>query len=361
MERIKVDLDSRSYEIIIGQDILGQIGAAVKRLNLTPKILIISNASIAGLYADKIKDSLEQAGFEVKVVTVPEGEKSKSIKEAEFLYNKMLDLRLDRNASILSLSGGVIGDLSGFVAATYMRGIAYVQAPTTLLAQVDSSVGGKTGLNLPRGKNLVGAFYQPRLVYIDTDVLKTLSDDELKAGLAEVVKYGVIRDKKLFEYLEENIDKILKKDPALLEHIIACSCRIKAEVVSEDERESGLRAILNYGHTIGHAIEATSGYGMYKHGQAVAIGMVYAGRIALKLEMISQEELQRQTDLLKKIGLPVELPDMDLTKITEAILLDKKIEADKIRFILPQRIGKVIIHPDISLDLIKEVLSTQNK
>ncbi len=358
MERIKVDLNTRSYEIIIGQDILGQIGAAVKRLNLTPKILVISNASIAGLYADKIKDSLGQAGFEVKVVTVPEGEKSKSIKEAEFLYNKMLDLRLDRNASILSLSGGVIGDLSGFVAATYMRGIAYVQVPTTLLAQVDSSVGGKTGVNLLRGKNLVGAFYQPRLVYIDTDVLKTLSDDELKAGLAEVVKYGVIRDKKLFEYLEENIDKILKKDPAMLEHIIACSCRIKAEVVSEDEKESGLRAILNYGHTIGHAIEATSGYGMYKHGQAVAIGMVYAGRIALKLEMISQEALQRQTDLLKKIGLPVELPDMDLTKITEAILLDKKIEADKIRFILPQRIGKVIIHPDISLDLIKEVLAT---
>ncbi|MCK4249385.1 MAG: 3-dehydroquinate synthase, partial [Candidatus Omnitrophica bacterium] len=260
--------------------------------------------------------------------------------------------------SILSLSGGVIGDLSGFVAATYMRGIAYVQVPTTLLAQVDSSVGGKTGVNLLRGKNLVGAFYQPRLVYIDTDVLKTLSDDELKAGLAEVVKYGVIRDKKLFEYLEENIDKILKKDPAMLEHIIACSCRIKAEVVSEDEKESGLRAILNYGHTIGHAIEATSGYGMYKHGQAVAIGMVYAGRIALKLEMISQEALQRQTDLLKKIGLPVELPDMDLTKITEAILLDKKIEADKIRFILPQRIGKVIIHPDISLDLTKEVLAT---
>ena len=361
MERIKVDLDSRGYEIIIGQDLLGQIGVAVKRLNLTPRILIISNASIAGLYSDKIKDSLQDAGFEVKLVTVPEGEKSKSIGEAEFLYNKMLDLRLDRNASILSLGGGVIGDLSGFVAATYMRGIAYVQVPTTLLAQVDSSVGGKTGLNLPRGKNLVGAFYQPRLVYIDTDVLKTLSDDELKAGLAEVVKYGVIRDKKLFEYLEENIDAILNKDPAMLEHIIACSCRIKAEVVSEDERESGLRAILNYGHTVGHAIEVTSGYGMYKHGQAVAIGMAYAGRIALKLEMITEETLQRQTDLLKKIGLPVELPDMDLTKITEAILLDKKIEADKIRFILPQRIGKVIIHPDISLDLIKEVLSTQNK
>jgi len=210
---------------------------------------------------------------------------------------------------------------------------------------------------MPRGKNLVGAFYQPRLVYVDVDVLKSLPGEELKAGVAEVIKYGVIWDKKLFEYLEENIEGIMKKDPGMLEHIIGCSCRIKAEVVSRDEKEMGLRAILNYGHTIGHAIEATGDYKTYKHGEAIAIGMVYAGRMALKLNMIAEEVLQRQITLLKKVGLPVELPDADVDKIINAVLLDKKRVSGKTCFILPERIGKVEIHPDVPLELIKEVLS----
>ena len=263
---------------------------------------------------------------------------------------------MERGSSIAALGGGVVGDMAGFAAATYLRGIPYIQVPTTLLAQVDSSVGGKTGINHPAGKNLIGAFYQPSLVYIDLKVLETLPRRELVAGLAEVVKYGVIADEGLFVYIEEEIEKILELSMDSLNHIVKRSCQIKAEIVEVDEREAGKRSILNYGHTLGHALEAITDFKTYRHGEAIAIGMVYAARLAHRMRLCDTSVVERQRNLLKKIGLPVSIPKVDIDRLLVTMQIDKKVQDRRIRFVLPEKIGHVRITADWDRNALEEIL-----
>lgn len=343
MEDVRVELGERSYGILIGPDLLKELGERVKGLHLT-RIAIISNPTVYGLYGDVVSDSLRKAGFDATVILIPDGEEYKEPLWASYLYGELLKQGLDRASGLIALGGGVIGDITGFVASTYMRGISFVQAPTTLLAQVDSSVGGKTGVNHPLGKNMIGTFYQPRLVVADVGTLKTLPARELLAGMAEVIKYGVIWDESLFRFLEENREKVLNLDRPAMEHIIRRSCEIKAEVVSRDEREEGLRAILNYGHTIGHALETATGYTAFLHGEAVAIGMYVEARLSSLLGLVDRREVERIRSLIKAYGLPVEMPSgMETERILSAMRLDKKAVAGELRFILPERIGKVKI------------------
>lgn len=356
MKDVKVALDKRGYSILIEPDILKKSGEIISKLGLGKKIAVITNPLVGGYYSSCLKKSLKQAGFNPKFIEVPDGEEYKSLEWAENLYNQLLDFKMDRQCAVISLGGGVIGDLAGFVAATFMRGISFIQIPTTLLAQVDSSIGGKVGVNLKRGKNLVGAFYQPKVIIIDPLVLKTLNKRELKCGMAEVIKYGVIKDKNLFAYLEANVNQIMNLELQALIHIIAVSCQIKANVVKIDEKEAGLRAILNFGHTIGHAIESLTGYQRYHHGEAVSIGMLAAARIAYVKGMISLKSVSCLERLIQCIGLPTTCPDLSSTEIWDAIRLDKKTIADKIRFILPKAIGRVIIDDSITEDLVAQVL-----
>lgn len=358
MNIVNVDLQERSYKIYIGVD-LNNIGATVKEYKLDKKIMVITNPVVNRLYGDKVKTSLEKAGFEVLETEVPDGEQYKTQEEANILYEECLKFRLERQSAIMALGGGVIGDLAGFVAATFMRGIPFIQVPTTLLAQVDSSVGGKVAVNLPGGKNMIGVFYQPGLVYIDPNVLKTLPKEEFKAGLAEVIKYGIIADEKFFSFLEENIERIQTLNPEALEKIIAVSCQIKASVVQKDEREKNLRAILNYGHTIGHALETLTEYKVYRHGEAIAIGMVCAAKIAALMKISSEKVAQRLETLLKKVGLPVKIDEkLDRGHIMELLRVDKKVKGSKIRFVLPESIGKIVIRDDVPEDIIRRALKT---
>ena len=260
MKKIRVQLGERSYDIVLGNSILDGIGEELKAFHLSPKIAIVSNPTVFSLYGERVSDSIRNAGFDSFTVTIPDGEEHKNLATLQQIYNELLRYRLDRQSAVVALGGGVVGDIAGFAASTYMRGIPYIQVPTTLLAQVDSSVGGKTGVDHELGKNMIGAFWQPKLVWVDGDTLKTLPERQFRAGLAEVIKYGVIYDSELFAFLETNKDRIMNLDEEALIHIIKRSCEIKAGVVSQDEREAGLRAILNYGHTIGHAIETVTGY-----------------------------------------------------------------------------------------------------
>jgi 3-dehydroquinate synthase len=343
MQRVKVDLAERSYEILIGRDILADLGPRCRKLNLAQRCAIITDKNVGRRYGREISDNLEHYGFTPTTITLPAGEKTKSQKYLSECYNALAEHRLERKSFVVALGGGVIGDLAGFIAATYLRGIPFVQIPTSLLAQVDSSVGGKTGINLPAGKNLVGAFHQPRLVLCDLATLDTLPPRELSAGLAEVIKYGIIYDAGFFEYLEQNIDRALKLDPAILTKIITRSCEIKAEVVSQDETETGLRAILNFGHTIGHAIENTAGYGKYLHGEAISIGQVYAAKLSQKLSNLPAQDASRIEQLLARARLPttMKLSSSDKKKIIAATKLDKKVSAGEIKFVLAKKIGQV--------------------
>src|SRR4051812_5397280 len=280
MRIVEVPLDARTYSIHIGPALLGQLASQCRALNLGDKCAVISDRNVARRYARACMNNLKESGFQPALISVAAGETAKSLKVAQSCYDALSKHRIERKSFIVALGGGVVGDLAGFLAATYLRGVAFVQLPTTLLAQVDSSVGGKVGVNLKAGKNLVGAFYQPRLVLCDLDTLRTLPPREFRAGLAEVIKYGIIYDATLFEQFERAMDRILVQDPAVLEPIIARCCEIKAYVVSEDETEAGLRAILNFGHTIGHAIEAISGYRKYLHGEAISIGQIAAARLS---------------------------------------------------------------------------------
>jgi 3-dehydroquinate synthase len=291
---------------------------------------------------------------------VPAGEKSKRISTVENCYDQLAAHRLERKSFVVALGGGVVGDLAGFVAATYLRGIDFVQVPTTLLAQVDSSVGGKTGVNLKAGKNLVGAFYQPRLVLCDLDTLKTLPEREFRAGQAEVIKYGIIYDAKLFAQLERDLPKILKRDAKTLSGIIARCCEIKAEVVSQDETESSLRAILNFGHTIGHAIENISGYGKFLHGEAISIGQVAASKLSQRILGLPEREVERIENLFTRAGLPtqIKLNSVQRKKLFTAMKLDKKVSGGEIKFVLAEKIGKVVWGQKVSSVLIEEVLAT---
>lgn len=356
---ITVKLPESSYQILIATDGLWNISDRLKELNIGKKILIISNPEIFDYYGQIVIDSLSQANFDVNYHLIPAGENYKTLASIQSIYDKAIHKRLERSSSLLALGGGVIGDMTGFAAATWLRGINFIQVPTSLLAMVDASVGGKTGVNHPQGKNLIGAFYQPKLVVIDPVVLKTLPEREFRAGMAEVIKYGVIWDEMLFTELEKanKLDSLNNFDPLLLNLILTRSCQAKAEVVSKDEKESGIRAILNYGHTIGHAIESLTNYETLVHGEAVAIGMVVAGKIAVKMQLWTEEEANRQDELLKKAGLPTQIPsNLDIEKIIDSLQLDKKVKAGKVRFILPTTIGKVTITDQVTADLLREIL-----
>jgi len=306
---------------------------------------------------------LKKAGFESVLITVPAGETAKSVKVVEQCYDALAKHRLERKSFIVALGGGVVGDLAGFVAATYLRGIAFVQVPTTLLAQVDSSVGGKVGVNLKSGKNLVGAFHQPRLVLCDIDALRSLPLREFRAGLAEVIKYGIIYDAALFERLERDLTKLLKREPATLTEVIARCCEIKADVVGQDETESGLRAILNFGHTIGHAIENISGYGKYLHGEAISIGQIAAAQISAAVCGMSLEETRRIRAIFKKAALPtqIRLNSNRRRKLFAAMRLDKKVSGGEIKFVLAKRIGETVWGQKVSEQTIEETLDSISK
>jgi 3-dehydroquinate synthase len=346
MRRVTVPLPDREYPILIGTAFLERAGSLVHEAGLRGAAALVQDSAVAGTYGAAVRASLEAAGYRVAPVVVPSGEGSKSLAQLGRLYDALAEAEIDRASFVVALGGGVAGDLAGFAAATFLRGIDFVQIPTTLLAQVDASVGGKTGIDLPSGKNLAGAFHQPRLVLIDLDTLRTLPEAEVRAGMAEIVKYGVIADSDLFEYLESNLPAVRAHQPDVLAHLVGRSCEIKAEVVGKDERESGLRAILNYGHTVGHAVEAVAGYGTYLHGEAVAIGMAAAGEIAVRLGWLAAPEADRIRRLLAAYGLPTRLrAPLAETELLHAMRRDKKSRAGELRFVLARRIGAVEVTP----------------
>jgi len=357
VETIAVPLRDRSYPIYVGTGILTSVGRLAREKDLSRRALILTNPTIGTLYGEAARASLEEAGFETTVIEIPDGEGEKSLERAAFLYRELLRHRMDRRSPFFALGGGVIGDLGGFVAATFMRGIPLIQIPTSLVAQVDASIGGKVAVNLPEGKNLIGAFYQPLLVLADVGFLRTLPERELKAGLAEVVKYGVIADPGLFRYLELNLEAILARDQEALTEIVLTSCRIKAGIVAEDEREEGRRVILNFGHTVGHAIEALTGYTRFRHGEAVAIGMLAAAMLSFQRGLCREKDLQRIRDLLARIGLPTALP-VPPGEIITAILYDKKVRETVPRLVLTKGIGHVTVSRVDDLKELEEVLAS---
>jgi len=358
MQRLNIDLGERSYDILLGSGLLDRIGELLSQVLQPSRIVLVTHPSLFQLYGDKVLAGFKKQGWTTDIIEVPEGETSKSLHQADIIYDRLLDFNCDRKSVLIALGGGVIGDLTGFVAATYQRGIQFIQVPTTLLSQVDSSVGGKTAVNHPKGKNMIGAFYQPRLVIADLDTLQTLPQKEFRAGLAEVIKYGVISDASLFDYLENNAAKILQLDNECLAHIIKTSCAIKAEVVEKDERESHYRMILNFGHTLGHAIEALTGYSRFIHGEAVAIGMIYAAKLSLQFGKCPEEVHDRLSELVEKCGLPSQWPDLNPQEVIESLYHDKKTMNHKIKFILVKKIGSVEIIEDMpEADILKMLLS----
>ena len=359
MREVTVPLGARSYSILVGKKLLPELGRRCAALKLGRRCAIISDTNVAKLYASRAEKSLHAAGFEPVLITVPAGETAKRLQNVQSCYDQLAAHRLERNSFVVALGGGVVGDLAGFVAATYLRGIPFVQVPTTLLAQVDSSVGGKVGVNLRAGKNLVGAFYQPRLVLADLDTLTTLPLRELRAGLAEVIKYGIIYDAPLFARLERDLPKLLKLDAQSLAQIIARCCEIKAEVVGQDETEGGLRAILNFGHTIGHALEAISRYGQYLHGEAISIGQVAAAELSAALTGLPPSDVERIADLFRRAGLPtsVQLNALQMRKLFLAMRLDKKVSDGAIKFVLSPKLGKVVWGQEVPEELIRSILT----
>ncbi|AKG20178.1 3-dehydroquinate synthase [Calothrix sp. 336/3] len=356
---IPVNLPQDAYEIVIASHGLDKLGEYLSGLKLGKNILLVSNSTVFPLYGARAIASLESAGFDVSECLLPDGENYKTLESIQQIYNTALENRLERSATMVALGGGVIGDMTGFAAATWLRGINFVQVPTTLLAMVDASIGGKTGVNHPQGKNLIGAFHQPRLVLIDPEVLSTLPVREFRAGMAEVIKYGVIWDGELFAKMaaSSGLDRMDSISPELINLILTRSCQAKADVVSQDEKEAGLRAILNYGHTIGHAVESLTGYTLVNHGEAVAIGMVAAGKIAVALGMWTEAEAVKQDALITQAGLPTKLPQgLDITAIAITLQLDKKVKAGKVRFVLPTQIGAVTVTDTVSSEVISQVL-----
>lgn len=358
MSSVNVSLGKRSYAIHIGPGLLPRLGQECARLKLGRRCAIITDTNVGRHYGKIAYNSLARAGFNPVLVIVPAGETAKSLKTVLSCYDRLAANRLERKSLIVALGGGVVGDLAGFVAATYLRGIDFVQVPTTLLAQVDSSVGGKVGVNLKAGKNLVGAFHQPRLVLCDLNALATLPVREFRAGLAEVIKYGIIYDAALFARLEQDLTKLFKQQPRALTEVIARCCEIKAEVVGQDETEAGLRAILNFGHTIGHALEAISSYGKYLHGEAISIGQVAAARLSAKRLGLPEREVQRITKLFQRADLPVQvkLSSIQRKKLFGAIKLDKKVSGGEIKFVLVGKVGKVRWGQKVSDELIHHTL-----
>lgn len=356
---IDVNLPQQSYKIAISAQGLDQLGQSMISLNLGKKVLVVSNPTIERHYGERAIASLKGAGFEVMCCTLPAGERYKTLASVQKIYNAALENRLERSSTLVALGGGVIGDMTGFAAATWLRGINFVQVPTTLLAMVDAAIGGKTGVNHPQGKNLIGAFHQPRLVLIDPQVLNTLPVREFRAGMAEVIKYGVIWDAELFAQMEQcdRLDQLRYLELSLLQEILSRSCQAKADVVSKDEKEAGLRAILNYGHTIGHAVESLTGYRLFNHGEAVAIGMVAAGQLAVELQFWDRAAESRQTALIQKAGLSTHLPaGVDIEAILDALQTDKKVKAGRVRFVLPTQIGAATLTDQVQPDTIRQIL-----
>jgi 3-dehydroquinate synthase len=358
-ETVRVDLSERSYDIQIGADNMDQAGSRLCETGRVSHAVIITDENVEQPHGDCVAQSLVKAGVEVALVIVDPGEPTKSIESAAGLWEQMLKLGADRKTVVVAVGGGVVGDLAGFVAATYARGVRFFQVPTTLLAQVDSSVGGKVGINLPTAKNMVGAFLQPVGVLIDTRSLDTLEAREYKSGLGEVVKYGVILDADLFEYLEANVKGLLDRDHEVLGQVVSRCCRLKADVVEKDEREeSGVRAVLNYGHTFGHAIETLSGYGRFLHGEAVSIGMLCASRLAQRLGRVDAQFTARQEKLLAALDLPTQFPDLDSQKVVDAMMHDKKVEHGRLRFVLPSEMGRVELVGDVDPDAVRAALKS---
>ena len=345
--QVMVKLAEATYPITITSDSFTSTGEPFwkdlfGRLLPCKRVVLIIDANVVELVSERLTARFEQESIEVTSIEIPSGEASKCVVQLERVWQNLQDLRIDRKTVIVAVGGGVIGDLAGLAAATYARGLRFIQVPTTLLAMVDSSVGGKTGINLPGAKNIIGAFWQPIAVLIDSSFLQTLPEREYCSGMAEVIKYGMIMDAEFFNFLEANMPRILQRDPTLLEQMISRCCEIKAEVVSQDERETtGLRAILNYGHTFGHAIEATGGYGKLLHGEAISIGMAMAGRLAVYLKRLPAEMIARQNRLLKAAGLPIDEDEYKLEVLWPAMQSDKKVELGKLGFILPTKIGHV--------------------
>lgn len=355
---VRVALGERSYDIEIGAGLLLTAGAWISQRIPITHAVVITDSNVVHPHSVTVVDSLVRTGARVDRAVVPAGEATKGVASADELWRLLLEFGADRKSVVVAVGGGVIGDLAGFVAASFARGLPFIQIPTTLLAHVDSSVGGKVGVNLPGAKNMVGAFWQPRGVIIDTDVLATLPEREYRAGLAEVVKYGVILDAAFFEYLEQHVEAIRQRSPDVLRHIIARCCRLKADVVEKDEREeSGLRAVLNYGHTFCHAIEAVTDYGQFLHGEAVAIGMICASRLAELLGRVDAELTQRQVRLLHELGLPVSLPDLPHDELLAAMQRDKKVEHGRLRFVLPSRLGHVELVGGVDAALARRALA----
>ena len=356
---VKLNLGDRSYDIVIGAK-LEELGDRMGGLRIGKKVAVVTNPLVNKLYGARVLRSLASATFLAMPVEIPDGEQHKTLDWANNIFTALLINSFDRRSPLVALGGGVIGDLAGFAAATFMRGVPFVQVPTTLLAMVDSSVGGKTGVNHPMGKNMIGAFHQPKLVLMDLDTLKTLPREEFLSGMAEVIKYGVIADRELFDYLEKNREKILSLELGPLAHIIKRSCEIKADVVSKDEREGGLRAILNFGHTVGHAIETIENY-TRRHGEAVAIGMVYASRLALRTGLCDATVPERVEKLIRAYGLPTDLSALShrpsATALMDTMQVDKKAEGGKVKFVLPKKIGEAVITKEWDESALKEVLA----
>lgn len=355
---MKVELGERSYEICIGEHSIPQLGNRLDFVPQTSRMILITDENVNRLAGDKVLTILRQAGFQVDSAVIKGGEECKNMATLTSLLEQMVAFGLDRKSTVIALGGGIVGDIAGFAAATYMRGIACIQIPTTLLAQVDSSVGGKTGVNLPQGKNLVGAFFQPGLVFVDVDFIQTLPEREFLTGLAEVIKYGIIRDHEFFAYLEDNMAEIKARDNQCLIHIVNRCCAIKADIVAQDETESGLRALLNLGHTFGHAFETLTNYQQYTHGEAVAIGMVCAGYLASHLGLLSRKDLVRINNILRGYGLPVNFGDLDSTAIISQMHKDKKTIGGNMQIVMPTAIGMSRIFKDIPEDAMQTVLDS---
>jgi 3-dehydroquinate synthase len=355
MQTLTVGLAERSYPIYIGSDLLGCAELLLPHLPHR-RAAVVTNTTVASLYLEPLRAMLQACGVDMIPIILPDGEQYKNAETLGLIYDALLSHRCERNTPLIALGGGVIGDMTGYAAATYLRGVPFIQIPTTLLAQVDSSVGGKTGINHPLGKNMIGAFYQPQAVLADITTLNTLEDQELRAGIAEVIKYGLIRDLSFFEWLEQNMEKLLARDADALQYVIRRSCQNKAEVVAADERESGERALLNLGHTFGHAIETGMGYGAWLHGEAVAAGTIMAADLSCRLGWLSKEDVDRIRSLFERAGLPVAAPALGMEKYLQLMGLDKKVVGGKIRFVLLKCIGCAVISGDVEPELLRQTL-----
>ena len=354
---VPVKLGPRSYRVAVGAGLLAQVGPEISRLGVGRKLALLTDPAIKALYGEIVARSLAGAGFEVTTVLLPEGERAKTLEVAAQTWDRLLEAGLDRGSAVVALGGGAVGDLAGFVAATYMRGVHFVQLPTTLLAQVDASIGGKTAIDHPRAKNLIGAFHQPRLVLADTGALQTLPEREYRSGLAEVIKHGIVLDAAYFDEVERSAAALAKREPETLERIVAGSCRLKASVIERDEQETELRHVLNYGHTIGHAIEAVTGYARFAHGEAVSLGMVAEAGVAERLGLAATETRARQVHLLETMGLPVREVGEAPERVIEAMARDKKGKEGRVPFVLAPEIGRFRIVFDVPKPVILEALA----